>query len=108
MLLRLNEASWRSFLLVGRQSYRLLGLAYLTIISSYSVCSTFEGPQFNDLVVECKEILAGMVKMLKSRAVNTVDNTKLEPEVDDNPEPEPEVYDKPEPGSEVIAELVSQ
>jgi len=65
-----------------------------------------EGPQFSDLVTECKEILAGMVKMLESRAVKVVDNTESEPEVDDNPEPELEVYDKP--GPEVIAELMSQ
>ena len=58
-----------------------------------------ERPQFSNLVAECKEILASMVKMLESRAIKAVDNTESEPEVDDNPEPE--VYD--ELGSEVIA-----
>jgi len=64
--------------------------------------------QFSDLVTEYKEILAGMVKMLESRAVKVIDNTESEPEVDDNPEPEPEVYDKSKPRPEVNAELVSQ
>ena len=67
-----------------------------------------EGPQFSDLVIECKEILADMVKMLESRSIKAVDNTESEPEVNDNPEPEPEVYDKLESGPDVIAELVSQ
>jgi len=67
-----------------------------------------DGPQFSDLVAECKEILVGMVKMLESMAEKAVDNLKSEPEVDDNPKPEPEVYDKSEPGPEVIAEPVSQ
>ena len=48
-----------------------------------------EGPQFSDLVAECKGILAGIVKMLESMAVKVVDNPESEPEVDDNSEPEP-------------------
>ena len=39
----------------------------------------------------CKKILAGMVKMLESKAINVVDNPKSEPEIDDNLEPKPEV-----------------
>ena len=40
--LRPNEVSWRSLLVVRRQSYRLSRLAYLTR-TSYSVCSTPRG-----------------------------------------------------------------
>ena len=58
--------------------------------------SHLEGPQFSDLVAECEEILAGMVKMLESRAIKAVDN----------PELESKVYDKPESKQKVIAELV--
>ena len=50
-----------------------------------------EGPQFSDLVAECKEILAGMVKMLESKAVDAIEDPKLEPKVDDKPEPEPKI-----------------
>ena len=46
-----------------------------------------EGPQFNDLIVERKEILTGMVKMLESKAVDIVEYS--------------------EPGPKVTAELVS-
>ena len=66
-----------------------------------------EGPQFSDLIAECK-ILAGMVKMLESKAIKAVDNPESEPEIDDNLEPKPEVDDKPEPRPEVFAESVSQ
>ena len=106
--LRPNEATWRSLLVVGRQSYRLSRLVYLTRTSSYSICSTPRGPQFSNLVAECKETVADMVKMLESRAVKVVDNPELEKEVDQNLEPDPEVYDKPELGLEVIAESVSR
>ena len=52
--------------------------------------------QFSDLVNECKEIIVGMVKILESKVVEVVEDSKLEPKVD-----------KPKPGSEVVAELVS-
>jgi len=59
------------------------------------VCFTPQGPQFNDLVAECKKILTGIVKMLESKAVEVVEDS----------EPEPEINDRP--GPEVAAELVS-
>jgi len=55
--------------------------------------------QFNDLVLECKELLAGVWKILESKAVEVVEDLE--------PEPEPEVDDEAEPGPEIIAELVS-
>ena len=94
--------------MVGRQSYRLSRLVYPTRASSCSVCSTPEGAQFSDLVAECKEILAGMIKMLESRAIKAIDNPESEPEIDDNSESKSKVYDKSEPRPEVIAESVSQ
>ena len=91
--------------MVKRQSYRLSRLAYFTR-TLYRYAPHLEGLQFSDLVAECKEILACMVKMLKSKAVKAVDNSESESEVDDNPEPEPEDYE-PELRPEVIAEWVS-
>ena len=67
-----------------------------------------EGPQFSDLIAECKEILAGMVKMQENMAVKAADDSKSKQEFDDNLEAESEVYDESGPGPEVIAELVSQ
>ena len=52
-----------------------------------------EGPQFSDQVAECKEILADMVKILESKAVEVVEDPELEPEFDEK--------------SEVVVELVS-
>ena len=50
-----------------------------------------EGSQFIDLIAECKEILAGMVKMLEHKAIEVVED------------PKPKVDDKS--GSEVVTEL---
>jgi len=58
--------------------------------------SHLEGPQFSDLIAECKEILADMVK-IESKVIEVVED--LEPEL--------EVDDKPESGPEVVAELVT-
>jgi len=51
--------------------------------------------EFSDLVAECKELLAGVGKILESKAVKIIEDPKSEPEFDD------------EPGSEIIARLVS-
>jgi len=48
------------------------------------------------MVVECKEIIAGMVKILESKMLEIVED----------PEPAPEVDDKLVVGPEVVAELV--
>jgi len=48
-----------------------------------------ERPQFSDLVVEYKKILAGMVKTLKSKMTEVVDSPESRPEIDDKPEPGP-------------------
>ena len=50
-----------------------------------------ERPQFSDLIAECKKIFGGMMKILKSKAVEVVEDPKPKPEVDDKPEPRPEV-----------------
>ena len=55
-----------------------------------------ESPQFSDLIVECKKILADIVKILKSKALNVVEDLETELKIDD----------KAEPGPEVVAELV--
>ena len=55
-----------------------------------------ESLQFNDMIAECKKILVGMVKILKNKVVEVVEDPKPEPEVD-----------KPELGPEIVAELVS-
>jgi len=47
-----------------------------------------EGPQFSDMIVECKKILTGMVKILESKAVKIVEDPEPEPEVDDKSGPE--------------------
>ena len=80
--------------MVKRQSYRLLRLVCLSRSSSYWYAPHLERPQFNDLVIECKEILAGIGKILDNMAVEDL-------------EPELEVDVEPEPGPEVIAESVS-
>ena len=46
-----------------------------------------ESSQFSDLIVECKEILAGMMKILESKAVVVVEDPEPEPEMDDKQEP---------------------
>ena len=89
-----NEAGWRSLLAVVTQSYWLSRLTYLTRASSCSA-PHLEGPQFSDLIAECNQILAGMVKMLESKTVKIVEDLEPESEVDDKP------------GAEVVAELVS-
>ena len=53
-----------------------------------------ERRQFSDLIVECKEILICVRKILKSMAV-------------DDPELEPKVVDEPESGPKVVTKLVS-
>ena len=83
-----------------------------TIISTVEIdlpCKSFfmlaryaphlEGSQFSNLIAECKEILIGMMKMLESKAIEVVEDS----------EPELEVNDKAEPGLglEVVAKLVS-
>ena len=40
-----------------------------------------EGPQFNDLIVECKEIFTDMVMMLESQAVEIVEDPEPEPKL---------------------------
>jgi len=52
-----------------------------------------DGPQFSDLISECKEILTSIVNMLEKE------------EVVKDPKPEPELDDKS--GPEVVAELMS-
>ena len=64
-----------------------------------------EKPQFNVLVAECKEILAGVGKILENMTAKGVDPeppTLVETEVIENLEPELEVE---ESGSEVVIEL---
>ena len=61
-----------------------------------------EGPQFSDLIAECKEILAGMVKMLENRTVKVVDNPESELKVDDNTEPEPKVLISQNQGQKLL------
>ena len=56
----------------------------------------FESPQFNNMVAECKEIFAGIVKNLESKAIEFVEDSEPEPEVD-----------KPKPEQGIIVELVS-
>ena len=51
--------------------------------------SHLESSQFNDLVSECKEILTDMVKILERKAVEVIESSKLEPEVDDKAELRP-------------------
>jgi len=91
-----NEADWKTLLVVQRQSYQLSRLVGLTRVSSYWYAPHLEGPQFSDLVAKCKEILAGMMKMLEHKAVEVVEDLEPEPTVDDKS------------GPEVVAELVSQ
>ena len=71
-----NEVGWRSLLVVRRQSYRLSRLTCLTRAFSYSVCSTPRG-------VTIQWFLAGMVKMLESKAVEVIEDLEPEAEVDD-------------------------
>ena len=58
--------------------------------------SHLKSPQFSDLVAECKEIFAGIMKILESNAVIVEDS-----------ESKSKVDDKPEPGPGVVAKLVS-
>ena len=46
-----------------------------------------EGSQFSDLIAECKEILAGMTKVLESKMVVVIEDPESESEID-KPEPE--------------------
>ena len=58
-----------------------------------------ERPKFSDLVAECKELLAGVGKILESKLVEVIEEPELE--VDDESEP------RPGPGPKIIVELVS-
>jgi len=65
-----------------------------------------EKPQFSDLVVECKEILANVGKLLASYAAKVDSDPEpivlIEPDIVDKPEPE--AVNEPEP--EALVELV--